>query len=230
VPNSTYSHASARTMTIAGAMNAVPATIKPFQPARSRPMWTASSVEFGPGMTLVAPTRSRKCSSLSHRRRSTTSCLIKAMCAAGPPNPIVPSFRNKRASSARRDPWTPCGSGTSPVCEVIGLGARQVWVSGRHRDPLLQCRRATATSPLPGAEVGERCLYSTGITARRNCARRLRSLRPKLPPYMRVAPRRLLDRNLSHGPPTASQARGAQAQERRPLAPRLVRNPYLQCL
>jgi hypothetical protein len=66
-------------MTIAGAMKALPATINPFHFARSRPMWMASSVEFGPGMMFVAPTRSRKCSALTHRRRSTTSCLIKEM-------------------------------------------------------------------------------------------------------------------------------------------------------
>src|SRR5262252_4783165 len=59
----------------------------------------AISVEFGPGMRFVAPRRSTNCSSLSQRRRRTTSSRIIAMCAAGPPNAIVPSLRKSQATS-----------------------------------------------------------------------------------------------------------------------------------
>src|SRR4051812_10773784 len=61
----------------------------------------ATSVEFGPGIRLVAPTKSRNSSLVSHCRRSTNSWRISAMCAAGPPNEISPSFRNTRPNSAR---------------------------------------------------------------------------------------------------------------------------------
>ena len=80
-------------------MKHTPATISPRQPARSFPTWIAISVEFGPGMRFVAPTRSRKRSRLSQPRRRTTSSSIMAMWAAGPPKPRVPSFRKSRASS-----------------------------------------------------------------------------------------------------------------------------------
>ena len=42
-------------------------------------MWMAISVEFGPGIRLVAPSRSRNCSRLSQPLRCTTSCSIIAM-------------------------------------------------------------------------------------------------------------------------------------------------------
>ncbi len=58
-------------------------------------MWIASSVEFGQGIRFVAPTRSRNSSRVSHRRRPTTSRSISAMCAAGPPKPIVPELQEQ---------------------------------------------------------------------------------------------------------------------------------------
>ena len=82
-------------------MKQIPATSKPGQPARTRPMWIAISVEFGPGMRLVAPRKSRNCSRVSQPRRATASSSIIAMCAGGPPKAIVPSFRKSRVSSSK---------------------------------------------------------------------------------------------------------------------------------
>src|SRR5688572_4561958 len=84
-----------------------PATTRPFQPARSRPICMLISVLLGPGIRLVAPTRSRKCCDDIHCRFLTTSSCISAICAAGPPKPIVPNFRNSFAISVRPDCWLP---------------------------------------------------------------------------------------------------------------------------
>ena len=59
VPYRVYAEAKAVTITMAGMMKQAPATSNPRQPARAYPMWIAISVELGPGMRLVAPTRSR---------------------------------------------------------------------------------------------------------------------------------------------------------------------------
>src|SRR6266446_3780945 len=83
-------------------MKHAPATKRPGNPARVCPMWIAISVEFGPGIRLVAPTRSMNFSCDSQPRRRTTSSSIMAMCAAGPPKPIVPSFKKSHASSFKR--------------------------------------------------------------------------------------------------------------------------------
>src|SRR5882724_7126637 len=83
-------------------MKHAPATSRPGNPARVCPMWIAISVEFGPGIRLVAPTRSMNFSCDSQPRRRTTSSSIMAMCAAGPPKPMVPSFRKSHASSFKR--------------------------------------------------------------------------------------------------------------------------------
>src|SRR5438034_2645919 len=83
-------------------MKHAPATSKPGNPARWCPMWIAISVELGPGIRLVAPTRSMNFSCDSQPRRRTTSSSIMAMCAAGPPKPMVPSFRKSHASSFKR--------------------------------------------------------------------------------------------------------------------------------
>src|SRR5579872_3230076 len=100
-PKRTYAHANAVTMTADGRMKLEPATSNPGKPPRTRPTWIAISVEFGPGMRLVAPRKSRNCSRVSHLRRETTSSSIIAMCAGGPPNATKPSFRKSRASSRR---------------------------------------------------------------------------------------------------------------------------------
>ena len=83
----------------AGKIKQKPATINPLHPALSRPICMAISVLLGPGIKLVAPIKSRKCSSLIHCLLITTSWRIMAICAAGPPNPMTPSFKNSLASS-----------------------------------------------------------------------------------------------------------------------------------
>src|SRR6266581_3594581 len=84
---------------MAGTMKQMPPAMSPGHPARRKPRWIAISVEFGPGIRFVAPRRSTNCSSLSQRRRRTTSSRIMAMCAAGPPKAIVPSLRKSQATS-----------------------------------------------------------------------------------------------------------------------------------
>src|SRR5471030_216802 len=86
-------------MIAAGTMKQQPATIRPRHPRLRKPMWMAISVELGPGIKLAAASRSRNSSRVSHALRATNSCSIIAMCAAGPPNAIVPSFRKTSASS-----------------------------------------------------------------------------------------------------------------------------------
>src|SRR5262245_57321337 len=61
----------------------------------------ANSVEFGPGIRLAAPSKSRNSSRVIHLRRRTTSSSIIAICAAGPPNAVVPSLRKSSASEER---------------------------------------------------------------------------------------------------------------------------------
>ncbi len=80
-------------MTTAGRMKQSPPTIKPGHPARRKPRWIAISVEFGPGMSWVPPSRSRKRWPSSYFRRLTTSACIMAMRAAGPPKAVMPSLK-----------------------------------------------------------------------------------------------------------------------------------------
>src|SRR5882724_6292409 len=84
---------------MAGTMKQMPPAMSPGHPARRKPRWIAISVVAGPGNKFVAPRRSTNCSSLSQRRRRTTSSRIMAMCAAGPPKAIVPSLRKSQATS-----------------------------------------------------------------------------------------------------------------------------------
>jgi hypothetical protein len=87
-------------ISIAGRMKLTPATTSPAQRRRLHPTWIAISVEFGPGMRFVAPSRSRNCSSVSHVRLRTTSSRIIVMWAAGPPKAVAPRRRNSADSSA----------------------------------------------------------------------------------------------------------------------------------
>ena len=68
----------------------------------------------GPGIRLLAPSRSRNFSRESHFRRRTSSSSMMAICAAGPPNAVTPSRRKKSASSLR-DPRFASSPGV-PVC------------------------------------------------------------------------------------------------------------------
>src|ERR1700730_17584266 len=99
--NATYAHASAIVITAAGRMKHAPATTNPIRPARRWPICSAISVEFGPGIRLQALIISRNSAGESHRRRLTTSSSIIAICAAGPPNAIVPR-RAKSCANSRR--------------------------------------------------------------------------------------------------------------------------------
>src|SRR5512134_1812188 len=58
------------------------------------------SLELGPGIRLVAPSRSRKCCSSIQPRRATISWRIMAIWAAGPPNAVAPMRRNIAPTSA----------------------------------------------------------------------------------------------------------------------------------
>lgn len=46
-------------MSMAGTMKHTPAASNPRHPARLNPTWIAISVELGPGIRLVAPSKSR---------------------------------------------------------------------------------------------------------------------------------------------------------------------------
>jgi hypothetical protein len=83
-------------------MNARPAANSPFVPARTRPTCIATSVEFGPGTRLANPISRAYSSSSIQPRRSTISCRMIEMCAAGPPNAVVPRRRKKSVTSRRR--------------------------------------------------------------------------------------------------------------------------------
>ncbi len=89
-PNLTYAAAMTPTMT---------ATSSPGQPARRCPTWIASSVEFGPGMRFVAPSKSRNSACVSQPRSRTISRSMIATCAAGPPSAVQPSLRKSAATS-----------------------------------------------------------------------------------------------------------------------------------
>ena len=62
-------------------------------------MCIASSVEVGPGISWQAAIMSSSSCRENQRRRRTVASSIRAMCAAGPPNPVRPSHRNSAASS-----------------------------------------------------------------------------------------------------------------------------------
>ena len=137
------------TITAAGRMNITPASSSPRQPARSWPRWMASSVEFGPGIRLVAPIRSTNRSSVSQLRRWTSSWRIIAVCAAGPPKATTPSRRKTRATSragpnpeAGRDPVTTASFLPMRVAGITTrvAGSPHAWNqphSGRGRNPRL---------------------------------------------------------------------------------------------
>ena len=85
----------------AGRMKAAPPNHNPHIPARRYPRCIAISVEFGPGIKWVAPSRSRNSSEVTHPRFRTVSDSINAMCAAGPPKAVAPKRRKRRTTSIR---------------------------------------------------------------------------------------------------------------------------------
>ena len=81
----------------------MPPPMRPRQPLLRDEMWIAISVEFGPGIRLVAAHKSTNCCSVSHCFLSTNSRCIIATCAAGPPNATQPSTKKYDTTSRRRD-------------------------------------------------------------------------------------------------------------------------------
>jgi len=57
------------------------------------------NISIGPGTKFVAPRRSRKFAWDIQPLRLTTSSSVIAICAAGPPKAVVPSFKNSKESS-----------------------------------------------------------------------------------------------------------------------------------
>src|SRR5437868_8019401 len=147
----------APTISAAGRMKQLPATISPGHPARWYPTWIAISVEFGPGIRLVAPSRSRNFSRVSQPRRVTISSSIIAMWAAGPPNAIVPSFKNKNASSTRGESLT---SGDRAFGASLESGRSLVirWACGSRLN-----RRRRGSGKLSEVGKAETCLYVAAL-------------------------------------------------------------------
>jgi len=54
-----------------------------------------------------------KSASAIHRRRSTSSRCMIAICPAGPPNPMHPSF-NQNLTASRKEGLASSGMGTTP--------------------------------------------------------------------------------------------------------------------
>src|SRR3990170_2644902 len=130
-----------------GRMKAMPATSSPRQPATRRPTWTATSVEFGPGMTLVAAIRSANASaSIQPRRRTISSCII-AMCPAGPPNAVAPSRRNTRATTGS---GTRMSIGSARARRAAGGDDRQAPCRGK-----LDARGQALAVALAGIEMAD---------------------------------------------------------------------------
>src|SRR6266702_6714283 len=80
----------------------------------------AISVELGPGTRLDAPSMSRKSARDTQARRRTNSSSIIAICAAGPPNAIVPSRRKERAICLNCEEEAPLATETGLA--VVSLG------------------------------------------------------------------------------------------------------------
>src|SRR5271157_3836163 len=79
----------------------------------------ATSVELGPGIRFAVASRSRNSSCVIHFRRRTNSSSIIARCAAGPPNAIVPSFRNTSAISPSVASRISVGSAIAHVARTL---------------------------------------------------------------------------------------------------------------
>src|SRR5215203_4315034 len=84
-------------------MKQVPATSRPRQPARTLPMWIASSVELGPGIRFEAPIRSRNsCSSTCAAERSrSASWRCEPRVPRRPRSPAWRTARQGRAACPR---------------------------------------------------------------------------------------------------------------------------------
>ena len=82
-----------------GSTNAIPATRPPRTRWRSQPTYVASCIASGPGSSMQKLSACRNRPSSIHRRRSTSSWCINAICPAGPPKFTNPSHIQKRDAS-----------------------------------------------------------------------------------------------------------------------------------
>ena len=85
-------------MTSPGTMNARPPTSAPSRPRTRHAQKIASSVDAGPGSRLQAAIASSNSAASSQPRPSTHSRRSSAMCAGGPPNPVIPIRPHSRST------------------------------------------------------------------------------------------------------------------------------------
>jgi hypothetical protein len=95
-----------------GTMKPMPPTIAPSGPASRQPQKIASWVDAGPGSSDVAAMPSSNSASDSQAFRCTHSRRSSAMCAGGPPKPVIPIRVHSRAITER-------GTGCVVVAAVV---------------------------------------------------------------------------------------------------------------
>src|SRR5262245_41871606 len=88
-------------MPIDGTMKPRPATMPPGVPCMRQPSQIASCIASGPGSSMQTLSACMKERSSTQRRDSTTSRCMIAICPAGPPKEMKPSFSQKRNASRR---------------------------------------------------------------------------------------------------------------------------------
>src|SRR5881394_2687320 len=87
-----------------GSTKSTPAARPPRMPCRSQPIYVASFCASGPGKSTQKLSACRKRLSSSHFFSSTTTRCMIAICPAGPPKLMKPSFSQKRSASANETP------------------------------------------------------------------------------------------------------------------------------
>ena len=95
-----------------GTTKQTPARMAPNCPRRRQAMKIASCVEAGPGSRLVAATPSSNSRSVSQWRRPTARLRRRAICAGGPPKPVL---ERRKLSYERRS----ANRTVSPDCRVL---------------------------------------------------------------------------------------------------------------
>src|SRR5258708_18407964 len=84
-----------------GSTNRIPAARPPRTPCRSQPIYVASFCASGPGSSTQKLSACRKRLSSIHFFSSTTTRCMIAICPAGPPKLMKPSFSQKRNASEK---------------------------------------------------------------------------------------------------------------------------------
>ncbi len=84
-----------------GRMKASPPATAPARPRTRHAQKIASSVDAGPGSRLQAAIASSNSAASSQPRLSTHSRRSSAMCAGGPPNPVIPIRPHSRSTVPR---------------------------------------------------------------------------------------------------------------------------------